>query len=117
VWLSGLRWAIEQCFEETKTELSMDHYEVRKYMGWHHHILTCMMAHFFLWHLKIRMGKKVPSITLSQLRLLLKVLLPMKKYCIKSLLDQVIWIQYRNHRAYLSHRKRQLKNIVKEQMH
>jgi SRSO17 transposase len=58
IWLSGLRWAIEQCFEETKTELGMDHYEVRKYMGWHHHILTCMMAHFFLWHLKIRLGKK-----------------------------------------------------------
>jgi len=58
VWLSGLRWAIEQCFEETKTELGMDHYEVRKFMGWHHHILTCILAHFFLWHLKIRMGKK-----------------------------------------------------------
>ncbi len=58
VWLSGLRWAIEQCFEETKSELGMDHYEVRKYTGWHHHILTCMLAHFFLWHLKIRLGKK-----------------------------------------------------------
>jgi SRSO17 transposase len=58
IWLSGLRWAIEQCFEETKTELGMDHYEVRKFMGWHHHILTCMLAHFFLWHLKIRMGEK-----------------------------------------------------------
>jgi SRSO17 transposase len=58
VWLSGLRWAIEQCFEEAKTELGMDHYEVRKFKGWHHHMLTCMMAHFFLWHLKIRMGKK-----------------------------------------------------------
>ena len=58
VWLSGLRWAIEQCFEESKSELGMDHYEVRKYPGWHHHILTCMLAHFFLWHLKIRLGKK-----------------------------------------------------------
>ena len=58
VWLSGLRWAIEQCFEEAKTELGMDHYEVRKFQGWHHHMLTCMLAHFFLWHLKIRMGKK-----------------------------------------------------------
>jgi SRSO17 transposase len=58
VWLSGMRWAIEQCFEETKTELGMDHYEVRKFTGWHHHILTCMLAHFFLWHLKIRLGKK-----------------------------------------------------------
>ena len=58
VWLSGLRWAIEQCFEETKSELGMDHYEIRKYGGWNHHILTCMMAHFFLWHIKIRLGKK-----------------------------------------------------------
>jgi len=58
VWLSGLRWAIEQCFEETKTELGLDHYEVRKFTGWHHHIIVCMLAHFFLWHLKIRLGKK-----------------------------------------------------------
>ena len=61
VWLSGIRWAIEQCFEETKTELGMDHYEVRKYPGWQHHMLLCMLAHFFLWHLKIRLGKKSPS--------------------------------------------------------
>jgi SRSO17 transposase len=60
VWLSGVRWAVEQCFEEAKTELGMDHYEMRKYSGWHHHMLTCMLAHFFLWHLKIRLGKKSP---------------------------------------------------------
>lgn len=47
VWLSGMRWPVEQCFEEAKGELGMDHYEVRKYSGWHHHILTCMLAHFF----------------------------------------------------------------------
>ena len=58
VWLSGLRWAIEQCFEETKSDLGMDHYEVRKFPGWHHHMLTTMLAHFFLWHLKIKLGKK-----------------------------------------------------------
>jgi SRSO17 transposase len=58
VWLSGLRWAVEQCFEESKTELGMAHYEVRKYPGWHHHMLTTMLAHFFLWHLKLRLGEK-----------------------------------------------------------
>jgi len=47
VWLSGVCWAIEKCFEETKTELGMDHYEVRKFRGWHHHILVCMLATFF----------------------------------------------------------------------
>jgi len=48
VWLSGIRWAIEQCFEEGKTELGMDHYEVRKYPGWNHHMLMVMLSHFFL---------------------------------------------------------------------
>jgi hypothetical protein len=38
----------------------MDHYEVRQYPGWHHHLLMTMLAHVFLWHLKIRLGKKSP---------------------------------------------------------
>jgi SRSO17 transposase len=61
VWLSGIRWAVEQCFEEGKTELGMAHYEVRKYAGWQHHMLLTMLAHFFLWHLKGRLGKKSTS--------------------------------------------------------
>ena len=51
---------MEQCFEESKTELGMDHYEGRKYPGWHHQMLLTMLAHFFLWHLNIRLGKKSP---------------------------------------------------------
>jgi SRSO17 transposase len=58
VWLSGRRWAIEQCFEECKGEVGMDHYEVRKYPGWHHHMLMSMLAHFFLWRLNLGLGKK-----------------------------------------------------------
>ena len=61
VWLSGMRWAIEQCFEEAKTEIGMDHYEVRKFPGWVHHMMTSMLAHFFLWHIKLRLGKKSTS--------------------------------------------------------
>lgn len=58
VWLSGIRWAIEQCFEEAKSDLGMSHYEVRKFPGWRHHMLTTMLAHFFLWHMRIRLGEK-----------------------------------------------------------
>ena len=66
-----------------------------------------MLAHFFLWHLKIRLGKKSPSadgvaITL----LLLAVLLPLRTYTVADALTLVAWIQRCNHRAYLSHRKR-----------
>src|SRR5713101_1693101 len=106
VWLSGVRWAIEQGFEETKTARGMAHEEGRKYPGWHHHILTCMFAHFFLWHLQIRLGKKAPALTVSQVRTLLVVILPLRTYTVPEALALVAWVQRCNHRAYLSHRKR-----------
>jgi SRSO17 transposase len=111
VWLSGVRWAIEQCFEETKTELGMDHYEVRKYPGWHHHMLTCMLAHFFLWHLQLRLEKKAPALTVSQVRRLLEVVLPLKVFQADEVLRYVAGMQQRHHRAYLSHRKKRLHEI------
>ena len=51
---------MEQSFEESKSEVGMDHYEIRTYEGWHHHMLVSMLAHFFLWRLKIRFEKKSP---------------------------------------------------------
>ncbi len=72
-------------------------------------MITTMLAHFFLWHLKIRMGKKAPSITLPQLRVLLKVILPMKRHTIETLIEQILGVQTRNRRAYLSHRRKCLK--------
>jgi len=109
VWLAGIRWAIEQRFEETKSDLGMVHYEVRKFPGWRHHMLRCMLAHFFLWHMRIRLGEKAPAITLSQLRLLISAVLPMKRFDPLDLIDLISWIQTKNYRAYISHRKRKLR--------
>ena len=88
--------------------------QVRKFTGWHHHMLTCMLAHFFLWHLKIRLEKKTPSITLPQLRVLISVILPMKRHTLETLLEQIVWVQIQNHRAYLSHRRRRILKLAKE---
>jgi len=35
----------------------------------------------------------------------------MKDQTLENLIEQVIWIQNKNHRAYLSHRKRREKEI------
>ena len=44
--------------EISRQKLGMAHYEIRKYPGWHHHMLMTILAHFFLWRLKVRWGKK-----------------------------------------------------------
>ena len=57
IWRRGRRGAIEQCCEEGTTARGMAHYAGRQYPGWHHHMLTTMLAHCFLWHLKRRWGE------------------------------------------------------------
>src|SRR5215831_3359266 len=56
VWRRGRRGVSEQCCEEGQTEHGTDPYEVRQYTGWHHHMLTIMLAHCFLWRLKLHLG-------------------------------------------------------------
>jgi len=45
VLISGRRWAIEECFEQTKQLTGLDEYEVRSWIGWHRHITLSMLAH------------------------------------------------------------------------
>jgi SRSO17 transposase len=58
VRVSGLRWPIESCFEESKGELGLDHYELRFWRGWHHHMTLVILAHHFLVRLQQRLGPR-----------------------------------------------------------
>jgi SRSO17 transposase len=46
--ISGMRWPIETCFEQSKQYLGLSAYEVRSWRGWHQHMPLCLLAHFFL---------------------------------------------------------------------
>ena len=56
-----MRWPIEQCFEECKSYLGLDHYESRSWNAWHRHILFVFIAHLFLQELRLRFKKKILS--------------------------------------------------------
>jgi len=51
------RWPIEQCFEDGKKHLGMDHYENRTWAGWHRHMLYVMLAMLLLLRLRLRFKK------------------------------------------------------------
>lgn len=42
------RWKIERMFEDSKMELGMDHFEVRKFGSIHRHLLLSCVSHLFL---------------------------------------------------------------------
>lgn len=42
------RWTIERAFEDSKTELGMDHFEVRKFCSIQRHLILSCLSHVFL---------------------------------------------------------------------
>jgi len=44
--------------------------------------------------------------------MLLNVVLPMRVFDTKAMIELVIWIQEKNHRSYISHRKKKLERML-----
>jgi len=42
------RWRIERAFEDLKGELGLDHYEGRRWPGWHHHVSVVLCCYAFV---------------------------------------------------------------------
>lgn len=66
---------IEECIKRAKSEAGLADYEVRTWIGWHHHQTLSLMATWFLTS-ETRRGKKwTPAITIPQVRTLIALLL------------------------------------------
>jgi SRSO17 transposase len=44
----GVRWTVEECFQASKNEVGLDHYQVRLWHAWYRHITLAMLAHAWL---------------------------------------------------------------------
>ncbi len=62
VWASGMRWPVETAIKESKGEVGVDQYEVRGWLGWHHHTTLSFLAHHFLVRQRCRMGEKIGGV-------------------------------------------------------
>ena len=56
VELAHQRWAIEQQYQELKSELGFDHFEGRTYPGWQHHVVLTAVAHAYIQRERMRRG-------------------------------------------------------------
>ncbi len=62
VRVSQLRWTIEQMFQEGKSYLGLDEYEMRSYPGWHRHMALVSLTMHFLMDMRIKFGEKKTSL-------------------------------------------------------
>jgi len=67
VRLAHHRWAIEQHYQDLKTELGLDHFEGRTFPGWQHHMVISAVAYAFVQRERMR-PRAGPGLTFPQAR-------------------------------------------------
>lgn len=100
------RWPIEQCFEECKSQLGMDHCESRSWNSWHRHMLLVFMAFLFVLQLRMLFKNDKPILTLSQAKRLVVAAFNGAKSAICDAINQVGYYLHRSFAAYCSHKNR-----------
>lgn len=58
--VAATRFVIEQCFEEAKDDVGLDHYEVRTWPAWHRHITLAMLAMAWLASVRLSLARTEP---------------------------------------------------------
>lgn len=66
VQAASARYWIEDCFERAKGKVGLDHYEVRTWKGWHHHMTLSLLALYFLVLEQRQLNQSTPALTLQQ---------------------------------------------------
>lgn len=56
------RWHVERCFEDQKTELGLDHFEGRSYLGMRRHQAVTAVTHLFLSRVCAELGEKMSRV-------------------------------------------------------
>jgi SRSO17 transposase len=59
--VAAARHHVEEMFEAAKGEAGLAHYEVRSWVGWHHHVTLSFLALWFLLLERERLGEKKPG--------------------------------------------------------
>jgi SRSO17 transposase len=111
--VTGVRYRVEEFFEDSKGQLGMAHYEARSWTSWHHHMSLVALAHLFVTQTRRDLKRKVPDLTLDMAMRLLRAALPRPQLSLKEAEDLVDYHRTRNRQATASHRKTWLAKHLK----
>jgi SRSO17 transposase len=106
--VTGVRWRVEEFFEDAKGQLGMSQYEARSWTSWHHHMSLVALAHLYVTQTERDLKRKIPELTLDMAMRLLRAALPRPTLTLEDAEELVEYHLAHNRQAKKSHRKRWL---------
>lgn len=89
VHMQGQRFWIERSFEDAKSECGMADYQMRGWVGWHHHMALVQMAMLFMLQERIESKEEYPLLSCGDIERLLAKFLPRRDITTDEIIRQV----------------------------
>lgn len=98
-FMQGQRFFVERALQDAKSHAGMDHYQIRGWRAWHHHMALVMMAMLFMLETRINNKDRIPLLSCGDIETLLAHFLPRRDVTKAEVLRQM---QYRHHQRQAS---------------
>lgn len=105
-YIQGQRYWVERALQDGKRHSGLGDYQVRGWLGWHHHMAIVLMAMLFMLEERVRYGATVPMLSTADVEKLLKHYLPRRDTTEQELFRLLQDSHVRRKRATASHRTR-----------
>jgi SRSO17 transposase len=88
-FMQGQRYFVERAFQDAKVTAGMDHYQVRSWQSWHHHMALVMMSMLFMLKTRLEEKETTPLLSCPDIATLLAKFLPRRDTSIEEVLRQM----------------------------
>ncbi len=88
-YMQSQRFWIEQSFRNAKSDCGMADYQVRGWVGWHHHMALTMMGLLFMLSERILNREERPLLTCADIESLLAVFLPRRDTTVEEVMSHM----------------------------
>jgi SRSO17 transposase len=105
-YIQGQRYWVERALQDAKRHSGLGDYQVRGWLGWHHHMAVVLMAMLFVLEERVHHGATVPMLSTADVEKLLKHYLPRRDATEQELFRLLQQSHVRRTRATDAHRKR-----------
>ena len=112
-FMQGQRFFVERSFEDAKSSCGMADYQVRGWIGWHHHMVMVMLAMLFMLKIKVQYNETCDLVSSNDICKLLYHFLPKRAITTAEVLRQMKIRHRKRRNAILHHQKHKLINLTK----
>jgi len=75
-FMQGQRYFVERCFQDAKGSAGLDHYQIRGWRAWHHHMAMVMMSMLFMLETRLEQKESYTLLSCPDIATLLAHFLP-----------------------------------------